>query len=69
MTSGYLLIDQKMNTIILPRDDPDLVEFLRYKPGYPRNIDKAHQHQTLKELDKDVRAYLKGEYDDSAPAE
>ena len=69
MTSGYLLIDQKMNTIILPKDDPDLVEFLRYKPGYPRNIDKAHQLQTLKELDKDVRAYLKGEYDDSAPAE
>jgi hypothetical protein len=44
-------------------DDPDLAEFFRYKPGYPRNIDKAHPHDTLKSLDKDVRAYLKGEYD------
>lgn len=63
MTRGFLIVDPEMNTIILPVDDPDLVEFFRYKPGYPRNLDKAHQHDTLKALDKDIRAYLKGEYD------
>lgn len=63
MTSGFLIVDPKMNTIILPVDDSDLAEFFRYKPGYPRNLDKVHQHDTLKSLDKDVRAYLKGEYD------
>ena len=62
MTKGFLLIDQSMNTIILPMDDPDLVEFFRYKPGYPKNIDKAHTHSTLKELDADVRAYIRGTY-------
>lgn len=51
-----------MNTLILPMDDPDLVEFMRYKPGFPRNIDRAHNHKTLKELDADIRAYLKGTY-------
>jgi len=63
MTRGFLIVDSEMSTIILPVDDPDLVEFFRRKPGYPRNIDKAHQHNTLKALDKDIRAYLKGEYD------
>lgn len=63
MTRGFLIVDPAMNTIILPMDDPDLVEFFRYKLGYPRNLDKAHQHKTLKDLDKDIRAYLKGEYD------
>lgn len=62
MTKGFLIIDQQMNTLILPMDDPDLVEFLRYKPGFPRNVDRAHTHKTLKELDADVRAYLKGTY-------
>lgn len=63
MTRGFLLVDQQMNTIILPQDDEDLVEFLRYKPGYPNNIDKAHTHKTLKELDADIRKYLKGQYE------
>ena len=63
MTKGFLIIDQLMNTIILPYDDVDLVEFLQYKAGYPNNINKAHQHRTLKELDSDVRKYLKNEYD------
>lgn len=63
MTKGFLIIDQLMNTIILPYDDADLVEFLRYKAGYSNIINKAHQHRTLKELDSDVRKYLKNEYD------
>ena len=63
MTRGFLIVDQAMNTLILPVDDQDLVEFLRYKPDYPNNLEKAHQHKTLKELDKDIRAFIKGEYD------
>ena len=63
MTRGFLIIDPKMNTLILPMDDPDLVEFMRYKPGYPSSIDKAHTHKTLRELDADIRAFLKGEYE------
>ena len=63
MTRGFLLIDPKMNTLILPLDDPDLVEFMRNKPGYPKSIDRAHVHKTRKELNDDVKAYLKGEYD------
>ena len=63
MTRGFLLVDQQMNTIIIPQDDEDLVEFLRYKPDYPSNIDKAHTHKTLKELDTDIRKYLKGQYE------
>lgn len=63
MVKGFLIVDQQMNTIILPKDDDDLVEFFRYKPGYPNNVEKAHQHKTLKELDKDIRAFLKNEYE------
>ncbi len=63
MTRGFLIVDPDMNTIILPMNDPDLVEFFRYKPGFPNNIDNAHRHDTIKALDKDVRAYLRGEYD------
>lgn len=64
MTKGFLIVDPKMTTIIIPYDDEDLVEFFRYKPGYPRNLDKAKTHDTLKALDKDIRAYLKGEYEE-----
>ena len=63
MTKGFLILDQKMNTVILPYDDPDLVEFMRYKPDRKNILDRAHQHNTLKSLDQDIRAYLKDEYD------
>lgn len=63
MTKGFLLLDQSMNTIIIPFDDPDLAEFFRRRDDYRKAMDKAHQHGTLKELDSDVRKYLKGEYD------
>lgn len=63
MTRGFLLMDQKMNTVIIPIDDPDLAEFFRYHRNRNNILDAAHVHNTLKELDADVRRYLKGEYD------
>ena len=63
MTRGFLLVDGQKNTIILPADDPDLAEFMRYKPNEKNVLEKAHQHKTLKELDADIRAYLEGKYD------
>lgn len=58
MTRGFLIIDRSMNTVIVPHDDDDLQDWMKYK------IDMAnvHEHKTLKELDSDVRAYLRGTY-------
>lgn len=58
MTRGFLIVDQQMNTVIVPHDDEDLMEWMKYKV----NIKQVHQHKTLKELDADIRAYLKQEY-------
>ena len=58
MTKGLLVIDQQMNTIIIPWDDEDL----QYAMMHKINIANVHQHKTLKELDKDVRAYVNGTY-------
>ena len=63
MTRGFLLIDQQKNTVIIPADDPDFVEFFRYKTNGPSILENVRQHSTIKELDTDVRAYLKSEYD------
>lgn len=63
MTKGFLLVDQSMNTIIVPYDDQDLVDFFRYKVERESVYDKVHAHRTLKELDADVRKYLKGVYE------
>ena len=63
MTKGFLLIDQKKNTVIIPFDDEELNGLFKYRPDRPRLLDSAHTHETMKELDADVRAYLKGEYD------
>lgn len=63
MTNGFLLIDQQKNSVIVPWDDPDLAEFFKGKPGRENALEKVHLHKTVKELDADVRAYLKGEYD------
>lgn len=60
MTKGLLLVDQQMNTIIIPWDDEDLQYAMKHKI----NIANAHQHKTLKELDKDVRAYINGTYEE-----
>lgn len=61
MTKGFLLVDQSMNTIIVPYDD--FVDFFRYMVERESVYDKVHAHRTLKELDADVRKYLKGVYE------
>lgn len=62
MTRGFLLIDQKKNTIIIKPDDPDLKEFIKNMRNADGTLD-VKAHNTLKELDDDVRKYLKDEYD------
>ena len=61
MTKGFLIVDQKMNTMILPWDDEELADMMKR-----RNLTRdVHTHDTLKELDKDVRAYLKNTYEEA----
>lgn len=60
MTKGFLLVDQSMNTVIVPMDDEDLKDWMKYKV----NMAKVHKHRTLKELDADIRAYLKNRYEE-----
>lgn len=60
MVKGLLLIDGNMNTIVLEgrwKEFNELSDLLT-----PANIKKVHRHSTLKELDQDVRAYLKCKY-------
>ena len=52
------MIDQQMNTTIIPVDDEDLKDWMKYKV----DMSKVHEHKTLKELDADVRAYLHNKY-------
>ena len=55
---GFLMIDQRMNTVIIPWDSEELIDALRrYKLH-----DSIKPHSGLKMLDLDVRAYLKGNY-------
>lgn len=58
MTKGFLIMDQQMNTVIVPLNDEDLKEWMKHKI----NLANVHEHKTLKELDADVRAYLKDTY-------
>lgn len=60
MTKGFLLVDQSMNTVIVPMDDEDLKYWMKYKV----NMAKVHEHRTVKELDADIRAYLKNRYEE-----
>lgn len=60
MTKGFLLMDQSMNTVIVPMDDEDLKDWMKHKV----NMAKVHEHRTVKELDADVRAYLKNRYEE-----
>ena len=61
MTRGFLLIDQQMNTVIVPHDDKDLQDWFKYKKI---DLSKVHKHKTLKELDSDIRAYLHNKYEE-----
>lgn len=61
---GFLLLDQKGNTLLIPATDEWLHDFLRNSCGYQnRQLDKIKVHKTQKELFDDVRAYLKGWYE------
>lgn len=64
MIRAFLLIDQSMNTALIPYDDEDIVEWFRRKPGFPDNIEKVRIHDTIKSLDQDVRRYLRGTYEE-----
>lgn len=55
---GFLLIDQRMNTVIIPWDSEELIDALRRYNLH----DTIKPHSGLKTLDADVRAYLKGNY-------
>lgn len=54
-------MDQQMNTVIVPKDDPDLIEFFKHDR---KQVDKANQHKTRNDLWKDIRAYLDGTYEE-----
>ena len=55
---GFLMIDQDKNTVLIPWDDDDLKRvLLRHELR-----DTIKKHAGLKELDADVRAYLKDAY-------
>lgn len=59
MKRGFLLIDQKMNTVIIPIGDEDLALYLKNK----ELINHVKQHENLKSLDTDIRKYIKGNYE------
>lgn len=59
--AGFLLIDQKGNTLCLPADSEELAEFFKwFGSKYLKNI---KQHGTRTDLLKDIRRYLDGEYE------
>ena len=55
---GFLMIDQRMNTVIIPWDAEELIDVVRQYKLY----DTIKPHKALKTLDADIRAYLKDEY-------
>lgn len=61
MRRGLLVLDQEMNTVLFTVDSEemnDLCDYLKFSSARYR----AKPHRTLKELDKDIRAYLKNIY-------
>lgn len=63
LAKGFLLIDQKGNSILISANEEWLHEFLRYKGTDNRTLDRIRVHQTQKALFDDIRAYLKGWYE------
>ena len=59
MKRGFLLIDQNMNSVIIPIGDHDLSYAFKNK----ELVDQVKQHNTLKQLDEDIRKYIKGTYE------
>ena len=64
---GFLLIDGMKNVLLIHTDEYEMVKELLRKDVYASGesvLRRVKQHKTLPELDKTVRLYLKGEYDD-----
>lgn len=63
MVRGLMVIDQQKNTIIVPIDSSesgiDLADMMRHHA----DLSKVHKHETLKDLDKDIRAYINNTYE------
>ena len=57
MTDGFLIIDCKMNTVIIPNKDKELQKWVNTV-----STNKIRKHQTFKELGKEVKAFLEGTY-------
>lgn len=55
MKKGFLIIDGAMNTYVFDKDEFN--ELLGYKAI---DVSQVKQHKTLRELDAEVRKYLKG---------
>ena len=62
MTKGFLLVDYRMNTVIVPYDNAELGKLIKGTLSKGSKLKKIHKHNTFKELGIDVKAYLNGEY-------
>lgn len=61
MRRGFLILDQKMNTVLFTVGGEEMNDLYDYlKSSSTRH--RVKLHRTLKELDKDIRAYLKNTY-------
>ena len=61
MRRGFLFLDQEMNTVLVTvgsKEMDDLCDYFKFSSARHR----VKSHRTLKELDKDIRAYLKNTY-------
>ena len=53
MPEGFMLIDSKMNTVIIPYEEKELKKWMSKV-----NKTKIHTHKTFKELGADVKAFI-----------
>lgn len=61
---GFLLLDQKGNTLLIAANEEWLHDFLRNNCNYQgKQLDRIKVHKNQKELFEDIRAYLKGWYE------
>ena len=60
MEKGFLLIDGAKNTLLIPIKSDEMDDLTKH---YIRgNLSCVHTHANMAELNKDIKAYLKGEY-------
>ena len=62
MDHNFLIIDMKMNTLLIDIHDQDLEDYMKYKRLCGQLSNQIKEHRTLKELDRDIRKYLKTGY-------